>query len=59
MIGAGHEWVAVQGYTLPQIETFLAAIVKEDRSRHSMALIVARAAQSDPAQFRKMMKEIG
>lgn len=51
--------MAAQQYTLPQIEAFLAAIDKEDRARNCMALIVARAAQSDPAQFKKIMKEIG
>lgn len=59
LIGAGHQWAAAQQYTLPQIEAFLAAIDKEDRARNCMALIVARAAQSDPAQFKKVMKEIG
>lgn len=59
MIGAGHDWLGMQAYTLPQIEVFLAAIDKEERARNCMALIVARAAQSDPVNFKKVMKEFG
>jgi len=47
----------VQDYSLPQIETFLAAIDKEDRAANRVSLIAARAANVKPADFKRLMKD--
>tara|TARA_R100000541_G_scaffold301_30_gene1716 strand:- start:8574 stop:8723 length:150 start_codon:yes stop_codon:yes gene_type:complete len=47
----------VQDYSLQQIETFLAAIDKEDRASNLVALIAARAANVKPDDFKRLMKD--
>lgn len=49
----------MQGYTLPQIEAFLAGIEQEDRRRNRVLLIACRAAQAKQDDFKKLLKEIG
>jgi len=47
----------VQDYSLPQLETFLAAIDQEDRAATRVALIVARAANVKPDSFKRLLKD--
>lgn len=47
----------MQDYSLPQIETFLAAIDKEDRAANRVALISARAANVKPDDFKRLLKD--
>ena len=47
----------MQGYTLPQVEAFLAAVADEEKAAARMAMIIARAAQAEGKDFKKMLKE--
>ncbi|NHW01927.1 hypothetical protein [Stutzerimonas degradans] len=47
----------VQEFSLPQIETFLSAIDKEDRAANRVALIAARAANAKPEDFKRLLKD--
>ena len=47
----------MQGYSLPQVEAYLAAIDKQELARNRLALITARAAKAKPDQFKKILKE--
>jgi len=47
----------VQEYSLRQVETFLAAIDKEDRAANRVALLAARAANAKPEDFKRLLKD--
>jgi hypothetical protein len=47
----------VRDYNLQQVETFLAAIDKEDRANNRIALIAARAASAKPEDFKRLLKD--
>jgi hypothetical protein len=54
LIGAGHQNIG--DYTLPQVEAFIAAIDRQARESTRTDLIVARAAQADGKDFKRIMK---
>ncbi|CDF82651.1 hypothetical protein PKB_1286 [Pseudomonas knackmussii B13] len=58
MIGAGHCWADVRGYTLAQLEAFREAVDSEARESSRMALIITRAAQAKEKDYRKILKEL-
>lgn len=58
MIGAGHQWSAIQGYTLTQLRMFVHAAGQQDRRRLIAAAIAARTAQAPEEAFRKALREL-
>ena len=58
MISAGHRLDQIEHYTLEQIQLFSDAIALGEKDRAYSALVVARAAQADEADFKNALKEL-
>jgi len=58
LIAAGHTWQAIQGYTLPQLELFIAGADRVQRDKMRSAMIACRATNADGKAFKAIMKEL-
>ena len=59
MIGAGHAYADILGYTLAQTDAFLAAIDRQEARRLSNLLsVVAVGSQGGGDALRKALKEL-
>ncbi|MDT4844957.1 hypothetical protein D3C72_2476450 [compost metagenome] len=58
MISAGHAWGDIRNYTLAQIEAFSSAASEGVREAARSDLLIARAAQTDAASFKKFIREL-
>jgi hypothetical protein len=48
----------VQGYSLAQIQAFIAAICNAEKAQLRNAIIAARAAQAEGKDFKKLIKDL-
>ena len=59
MIGAGHAYADILGYTLAQTDAFLAAIDRqESRQLASLLSVIATGSQGDSKAIARLLKEI-
>jgi hypothetical protein len=49
----------VQQYSLPQLESFLAAVADQEKAEQRMAMITARAAKAPAKKFKEILREFG
>lgn len=59
LIEAGHRWPDVQRYTLAQCRMFDDAAARGRRDRTHEALVINRAAVSDPKVFQQVLAAVG